>query len=67
LDLPTVPGGFGAEPRVQQQVVPLSWKPEPASPAPAPAPPPEDAPDEDQTLAAVAAVRMKFAGAAYVD
>lgn len=67
LDLPTVPGGFGAEPRVQQQVVPLSWKPEPASPAPAPLP--ADVPDDepDQTLAAVAAVRMKFAGAAYVD
>lgn len=45
-DLPTVPGGFGKEPRVQQQVVPLSaWAkapPKPATPVPAapPAPPP---------------------------
>jgi HK97 family phage portal protein len=44
-DLPDVPGGFGEEPRVQQQVVPLSaWaKAPPATPAPE-APPPSPAP-----------------------
>jgi HK97 family phage portal protein len=44
LDLPTVPGGHGKEPRVQQQVVPLSaWgqapQVAPAAPATPPAPP----------------------------
>jgi len=42
VDLGRVPGGVGAEPRVQQQVVPLSYgsdmKPPPATPAPAPVP-----------------------------
>jgi HK97 family phage portal protein len=44
-DLPSVPGGWGQEPRVQQQVVPLSAaaaiNPDPLGPAPAvpPAPP----------------------------
>jgi HK97 family phage portal protein len=42
LDLPATPGGFGAMPRVQQQVVPLSYgaQLEPPKPAPAPAPAP---------------------------
>lgn len=50
--LPTVPGGVGKEPRVQQQVVPLSYganmtAPDPnATPAPAPAD--QDPPDEGQ-------------------
>lgn len=40
-DLPAVPGGFGVEPRVQQQVVPLSYgaqmkPPQPKAPPPAP-------------------------------
>jgi HK97 family phage portal protein len=57
--LPTVPGGFGAEPRVQQQVIPLSaWekgladKKAPAAASPpandggdTPEPPERDAPD----------------------
>lgn len=45
-NLPEVPGGVGAEPRVQQQVVPLSYgvdmrPPSPASPSPAPPPEPQ--------------------------
>ena len=42
-ELGQVPGGHGKEPRVQQQVVPLSWQePQPAPPtAPAPEPAPE--------------------------
>ena len=47
-DLPRVPGGHGEEPRVQQQVVPLSWQepqPQPAVPA-APEPAPEIDPEE---------------------
>lgn len=50
-DLPRVPGGHGAEPRVQQQVVPLSYGSDmkPSSPAAAlPATPePEPEPEED--------------------
>lgn len=44
IGLPETPGGFGAMPRVQQQVVPLDWheKNPPAAPAPAPAPNDED-------------------------
>jgi HK97 family phage portal protein len=49
-DLPAVPGGHGAEPRVQQQVVPLSYgsdmQPPPAQPPPAP---PQDTPPPDNT------------------
>lgn len=51
-DLPAVPGGVGAEPRVQQQVVPLSYgsdmkAPDPAAPAPAaPTEPPHNPDDE---------------------
>lgn len=47
-DLPAVPNGAGAEPRVQQQVVPLSYgvdmKPPEATPAAPAAPPAEDPP-----------------------
>lgn len=52
-DLASVPGGYGAMPRVQQQVVPLDWHDKQPPPAPAapqlPAPEPEDdeEPDED--------------------
>lgn len=44
LDLPAVPGGHGAMPRVQQQVVPLSYGSEMKPPVPnaAPAAPPAD-------------------------
>jgi phage portal protein BeeE len=42
VSLPPAPGGHGKEPRVQQQVVPLSYgsemKPPPVNPPPAPAP-----------------------------
>jgi len=49
LDLPKVAGGYGKEPRVQQQVVPLSWAVNhpPALPAPAAAPSPAP-PDDDE-------------------
>lgn len=44
IGLPSSPNGIGKEPRVQQQVVPLSYgadmKPPPVNAAPAPAPPP---------------------------
>lgn len=42
-DLPAVPGGHGAEPRVQQQVVPLSYGTQMTPPVPAaPIPPSQD-------------------------
>jgi hypothetical protein len=49
-DLPAVPGGFGAQPRVQQQVVPLSYGADLQPPSPQPAtpsaePPPDNAAD----------------------
>lgn len=45
-ELGSVDGGHGKEPRVQQQVVPLSWQEPPPEPAPAPAlPPPEPQPE----------------------
>jgi HK97 family phage portal protein len=51
LDLPTVPGGHGNLPRVQQQVVPLDWEaPAPAAPLALPAPEPDDeAEDAERT------------------
>jgi HK97 family phage portal protein len=49
VDLPTVPGGHGAEPRLQQQVMPLSWHTQPPPPAPAAPPePPEEADDAER-------------------
>lgn len=47
--LPATPGGHGAMPRVQQQVVPLSYgsKMEPPAALPPPAPPAPDEPDEE--------------------
>lgn len=51
LDLPITPGGHGAMPRVQQQVVPLSYgtQMQPPAPdsAPAPTPGPEVSPGEE--------------------
>jgi HK97 family phage portal protein len=50
---PATPGGHGAMPRVQQQVVPLSYgsamKPPDPNPAPAPAPEPADEDDDDDS------------------
>jgi HK97 family phage portal protein len=64
IDLPTVPGGYGTEPRVQQQVVPLSyWEKMAAAVQPAPPVPP----DEDETDRAIAALRMKFAEELHVN
>lgn len=66
LELPRVPGGAGAEPRVQQQVVPLSaWGQEPvtapaAPPAP-PAPANEDQPSEAEANKAMLALRKGLA------
>lgn len=53
MDLPAVPGGHGAMPRVQQQVVPLSYgtdmRPPTTLAAPeAPSAPPEPEPNEDE-------------------
>jgi HK97 family phage portal protein len=47
-DLPEVPGGHGKMPRVQQQVVPLSYGTDMRPPQPAPAKPAPDLLDEDQ-------------------
>lgn len=65
-DLPEVPGGHGKEPRVQQQVVPLSYgtamkPPDPnAKPAAAPAPSSEDDDEADaETVKAIAAWHLK--------
>jgi HK97 family phage portal protein len=46
FDLPEVPGGHGAEPRLQQQVMPLSWHTQPATPPDVPPPAPEPSPPE---------------------
>ena len=46
-DLPAVTGGHGAMPRVQQQVVPLSYGSAMQPPQPAPTAPPTDAGDGD--------------------
>lgn len=67
-DLPAVPGGHGAEPRVQQQVVPLSYgsdmqppSPQAALPAPPPDTPPPDTPDPaDDTASKLAAFRAAY-------
>lgn len=47
-DLPAVPGGHGKEPRVQQQVVPLSYGTEMKPPQPAPPAPANDAGQADE-------------------
>lgn len=51
-ELAAVPGGYGKEPRVQQQVVPLSWHEQQAKlqeqqPAPPVVPPADPVPDEE--------------------
>jgi HK97 family phage portal protein len=50
FDLPATPGGFGKMPRVQQQVVPLSYgaEMEPPKALAAPAAPQGDAPDQEE-------------------
>lgn len=70
IDLPTVPGGHGAMPRVQQQVVPLSYgtdmKPPEAMPVPAPAsdePPANDNAGELQAAKALLTMRKGLASA----
>lgn len=56
LDLPVTPGGHGAMPRVQQQVVPLSYgtdmqPPKPGDAAPVvPLPAPDPAPDDEKVI-----------------
>lgn len=57
FDKPAVPGGHGKEPRVQQQVVPLSYGTEMKPPNPnaapaAPPEPPEEEPEDDETAEA---------------
>lgn len=55
FDLARVPGGVGEEPRLQQQVMPLSWHtqpPAPSVPGPADNPSPPDPAQEDQGDAA---------------
>jgi len=60
-DLPAVPGGHGAEPRVQQQVVPLSYGSDMQPPSPQPAlPPPQDMPPPDDTASKLAAFRAAY-------
>jgi len=61
LDLPTVAGGYGKEPRVQQQVVPLSYWEKMAEAAPA-APLALPEPETDDTERTIAAMRMRVAG-----
>lgn len=64
-DLPKVPDGAGAEPRVQQQVVPLSaWEKGQVAATATPAPP--SPPAENTGKALEAALLMKFAEAAIV-
>lgn len=58
FDLPVVPGGYGREPRVQQQVLPLSYFDRILPQVPQ-VPTPAD--DAGETERAVAALRMKFA------
>jgi HK97 family phage portal protein len=63
-DLPAVPGGHGEMPRVQQQVVPLSYGSEMQPPSPQPAtPPPQDTPppdNPDDTASKLAAFRAAY-------
>jgi HK97 family phage portal protein len=62
-DLPAVPGGYGAMPRVQQQVVELDWHDKNPAPQPTPAPaaPPTDTPNpENDTASKLAAFRAAY-------
>jgi len=61
-DLPAVPGGHGAQPRVQQQVVPLSYGSDLQPPKPAPdTPPPADTPNPDDGSADAGDTASKLA------
>lgn len=51
-DLPAVAGGHGVMPRVQQQVVPLSYGTDLQPPSATPATPPAPAPDDEEDAAA---------------
>ena len=67
IGLPAVPGGFGTEPRVQQQVVPLSQVGR--MPEPAPAPPSPDsapAPQDNSNASAVNLVERRMEMVAYL-
>jgi HK97 family phage portal protein len=59
MDLPTVPGGYGAMPRVQQQVVPLSYGADlqPPKPAAEALPAPDPAAQKDADIIDLWAVR----------
>lgn len=64
IELPAVPGGYGKEPRVQQQVVPLSaWEKgqvaAPATPAP-PAPPAEEADEAEDAERSTDAILQRL-------
>lgn len=64
IDLPTVPGGYGQEPRVQQQVVPLShYDKLLEQSAPPAATPPAEVDETDRTIAAF---RLKILEAVHV-
>jgi hypothetical protein len=64
IGLPSVPGGVGKEPRVQQQVVPLSFgalmKPTAGDPASANEVDDDGEPDPEDTARAVVALRSAF-------
>jgi len=61
-ELPRVPGGHGKEPRVQQQVVPLSWtEPEPVKALPPPEVDDEDPVDAERNTAAEILKRIEHA------
>ena len=70
-DLPAVPGGYGEQPRVQQQVVPLSYgadlQPPSAQPAPVPAAPTSDNPTDGSADGAGTASYLAAFRAAYDD
>jgi HK97 family phage portal protein len=58
-ELPAVPGGHGAEPRVQQQVVPLSYGSAMQPPTPALPAPPEADDDEERHAPDASARRLR--------
>jgi HK97 family phage portal protein len=64
-DLPAVPGGYGRQPRVQQQVVPLSYGADLQPPSPQPALPPPAPVNPDDGSAADAASKLASFRAAY--
>lgn len=59
-DLPAVPGGHGAEPRVQQQVVPLSYGSDMQPPSPQPATPPPPQPPDNTDASKLASFRAAY-------